>query len=93
MCVAVAGRVVAAQLTEVGARVAEVRSFAARECAALVARAAQAPPGPASREVLYAAAYVLAEYCTSVFMSFIFCTRCLTDKLLCKESYGRQRKN
>ncbi|XP_063890764.1 AP-3 complex subunit delta [Helicoverpa armigera] len=57
------GRMVAAQLTEVGARVAEVRAFAARECGALVARAAAAPPGPASREVLYAAAYVLPEYC------------------------------
>ncbi|XP_026727334.1 AP-3 complex subunit delta [Trichoplusia ni] len=57
------GRIVAAQLTEVGARVAEVREFAARECAALVARAAAAPPGPASKEVLYAAAFVLAEYC------------------------------
>ncbi|XP_075982837.1 adaptor-related protein complex 3, delta 1 subunit-like garnet [Anticarsia gemmatalis] len=57
------GRVVAAQITEVGARVAEVRAFAARECGALVARNARAPPGPASREVLYAAAYVLAEYC------------------------------
>lgn len=58
-----AGRIVAAQLTEVGARVAEVREFAARECAALVARAAAATPGPASKEVLYAAAFVLAEYC------------------------------
>ncbi|KAJ8734794.1 hypothetical protein PYW08_014044 [Mythimna loreyi] len=57
------GRMVAAQVTEVGARVAEVRQFAARECGALVARAAAAPPGPASKEVLYAAAYVLAEYC------------------------------
>lgn len=57
------GRMVAAQVTEVGARVAEVREFAARECGALVARALAAPPGPASREVLYAAAYVLAEYC------------------------------
>lgn len=54
---------IAGQLTEVGARVADVREFAARECAALCARAAAAPPGPASREVLYAAAYVLAEYC------------------------------
>ncbi|XP_028168613.1 AP-3 complex subunit delta [Ostrinia furnacalis] len=57
------GAIIAAQLTEVGARVADVRAFAARECAALCARAAAAPPGPASREVLYAAAYVLAEYC------------------------------
>lgn len=57
------GRMVAAQVTEVGARVAEVREFAARECGGLVARAAAAPPGPASKEVLYAAAYVLAEYC------------------------------
>ena len=54
---------VAAQVLEVGARVAEVRAFCARECGALVARAAAAPPGPASKEVLYAAAYVLAEYC------------------------------
>ncbi|XP_013167088.1 PREDICTED: AP-3 complex subunit delta [Papilio xuthus] len=58
------GCILAQQLTEVGARVAGVRAFAARECAALCARAASAPPGPASREVLYAAAYVLAEYCT-----------------------------
>ncbi|KAJ0181197.1 hypothetical protein K1T71_003282 [Dendrolimus kikuchii] len=57
------GCILAAQLTEVGARVADVRPFAARECASLCARAAAAPPGPASREVLYAAAYVLAEYC------------------------------
>ncbi|KAG6458668.1 hypothetical protein O3G_MSEX010976 [Manduca sexta] len=57
------GVILAAQLTEVGARVAEVRAFAARECAALCSRAAAAAPGPASREVLYAAAYVLAEYC------------------------------
>ncbi|KAL0850158.1 hypothetical protein ABMA28_012033 [Loxostege sticticalis] len=56
------GAIIAGQLTEVGARVADVRAFAARECAALCARAAAAPPGPASREVLYAAAYVLAEY-------------------------------
>ncbi|CAG4922665.1 unnamed protein product [Colias eurytheme] len=58
------GCMIAAQLTEVGARVADVRQFAARECSALCARAAAAPPGPASREVLYAAAYVLSEYCT-----------------------------
>ncbi|XP_049887689.1 AP-3 complex subunit delta [Pectinophora gossypiella] len=58
------GVILASQLTEVGARVADVRAFAARECAQLVARAAAAPPGPASREVLYAAAYVLAEYCS-----------------------------
>ncbi|CAH2068610.1 unnamed protein product, partial [Iphiclides podalirius] len=58
------GRILAAQLTEVGARVAGVRPFAARECAALCARAAATPPGPASREALYAAAYVLSEYCT-----------------------------
>ncbi|CAK1548539.1 unnamed protein product [Leptosia nina] len=57
------GCMIAAQLTEVGARVADVREFAARECSAMCARAAAAPPGPASREVLYAAAYVLAEYC------------------------------
>lgn len=57
------GCILAGQLTEVGARVAGVREFCARECAALVARAAAAPPGPASREVLYAAAFVLAEYC------------------------------
>lgn len=58
------GAIIAGQLTEVGARVAEVRAFCVRECAALCSRAAAAPPGPASREVLYAAAYVLAEYCT-----------------------------
>lgn len=58
----VSGRVVAAQLTEVGARVAEVRDFAARECGELLTHMAQSQPGPASREVLYAAAYVLAEY-------------------------------
>ncbi|XP_072936013.1 AP-3 complex subunit delta [Epargyreus clarus] len=58
------GCIIAAQLTEVGARVADVREFAARESAALCARAAAAPPGRASREVLYAAAYVLGEYCT-----------------------------
>ncbi|XP_013144425.1 PREDICTED: AP-3 complex subunit delta [Papilio polytes] len=58
------GCILAQQLAEVGARVAGVRAFAARECAALCARAAAAPPGPASRELLYAAAYVLAEYCT-----------------------------
>ncbi|KAM3966582.1 adaptor-related protein complex 3, delta 1 subunit-like garnet [Aphomia sociella] len=57
------GEVLAHQLTEVGARVADVRAFAARECAALCRRCAAAPPGPASREVLYAAAFVLAEYC------------------------------
>ncbi|XP_028037102.1 AP-3 complex subunit delta [Bombyx mandarina] len=57
------GCIIAAQLTEVGARVADVRPFAARECGALCARVAAAPPGPASREVLYAAAYVLSEYC------------------------------
>lgn len=56
------GRIVAAQLTEVGARVEEVRQFAAHECASLIARMAHTAPGPASREVLYAAAYVLAEY-------------------------------
>ncbi|XP_068628481.1 AP-3 complex subunit delta isoform X2 [Battus philenor] len=58
------GCILAQQLTEVGARVAGVREFAARECASMCARAAASPPGPASREVLYAAAYVLAEYCT-----------------------------
>ncbi|XP_061712599.1 AP-3 complex subunit delta isoform X1 [Cydia pomonella] len=57
------GIILGTQLLEVGARVADVRAFAARECAALAARAAASPPGPASREVLYAAAYVLAEYC------------------------------
>ncbi|XP_073944206.1 AP-3 complex subunit delta-like [Choristoneura fumiferana] len=57
------GCILATQLLEVGARVADVREFAARECAALASRAAASPPGPASREVLYAAAYVLAEYC------------------------------
>lgn len=57
------GCIIAGQLTEVGARVTDVRAFAARECAAICARAAATPPGPASREVLYAAAYVLAEYC------------------------------
>ncbi|XP_053602028.1 AP-3 complex subunit delta [Plodia interpunctella] len=56
------GIILARQLTEVGARVADVRTFAARECASLCARCA-ATPGPASREVLYAAAFVLAEYC------------------------------
>lgn len=55
---------IAAQLTEVGARVAQTRPFAARECAALCARAAASPPRAASREVLYAAAFVLSEYCT-----------------------------
>ncbi|XP_050353231.1 AP-3 complex subunit delta [Nymphalis io] len=59
------GCMIAAQLTEVGARVAQTRAFAARECAALCARAAAAPPRAASREVLYAAAYVLSEYCTA----------------------------
>ncbi|XP_041973571.1 AP-3 complex subunit delta isoform X2 [Aricia agestis] len=58
------GVAIAAQLTEVGARVAETREFAARECAALVARAAHTTPRPAHREVLYAAAFVLSEYCT-----------------------------
>ncbi|XP_047538329.1 AP-3 complex subunit delta [Vanessa atalanta] len=58
------GCMIAAQLTEVGARVAQTRGFAARECAALCARAAASPPRAASREVLYAAAYVLSEYCT-----------------------------
>lgn len=57
------GCMLAAQMLEVGARVAAVRPFAARECASVCARAAASPPGPASREVLYAAAYVLAEYC------------------------------
>ncbi|RVE46075.1 hypothetical protein evm_009239 [Chilo suppressalis] len=57
------GCIIAGQLTEVGARVADVRAFAARECSAICSRAAAVPPGPASREVLYAAAYVLAEYC------------------------------
>ncbi|XP_059049466.1 AP-3 complex subunit delta [Achroia grisella] len=57
------GAALARQLTEVGARVADVRAFACRECAALCRRSAAAPPGPASREVLYAAAFVLAEYC------------------------------
>ncbi|KAI5634782.1 non-SMC mitotic condensation complex subunit 1 domain-containing protein [Phthorimaea operculella] len=57
------GTILAGQLTEVGARVADVRAFAARECASIVARAAAQPPGPATREVLYAAAYVLGEYC------------------------------
>ncbi|CAH2263050.1 jg10839 [Pararge aegeria aegeria] len=58
------GCMIAAQLTEVGARVAETRAFAARECAALCARGAAEAPRAASREVLYAAAYVLSEYCT-----------------------------
>ncbi|CAH2099889.1 unnamed protein product [Euphydryas editha] len=58
------GCMIAAQLTEVGARVAQTRAFAARECAALCARAAASPPRAASREVLYAAAFVLSEYCT-----------------------------
>ncbi|CAH4030802.1 unnamed protein product [Pieris brassicae] len=58
------GCMIASQLTEVGARVADVRAFAARECSAMCARAAATPPGPASREVLYAAAYVLSEYST-----------------------------
>ncbi|CAG9783005.1 unnamed protein product [Diatraea saccharalis] len=57
------GCIIAGQLTEVGARVADVRAFAARECSAICSRAAASPPGPATREVLYAAAYVLAEYC------------------------------
>ncbi|CAH0722583.1 unnamed protein product, partial [Brenthis ino] len=57
------GCMIAAQLLEVGARVATTRAFAARECAGVCARAAAAPPRAASREVLYAAAFVLSEYC------------------------------
>ncbi|XP_013195011.2 AP-3 complex subunit delta [Amyelois transitella] len=57
------GIILARQLTEVGARVADVRAFAARESAAICARCAASTPGPASREVLYAAAFVLGEYC------------------------------
>ncbi|KOB64270.1 AP-3 complex subunit delta [Operophtera brumata] len=60
-------------LTEVGARVAEVRSFCARECAALCSKAAASPPGAASREVLYAAAFVLAEYCNEVISPLLVC--------------------
>ncbi|CAG9575829.1 unnamed protein product [Danaus chrysippus] len=60
------GCMIAGQLLEVGARVSETRAFAARECSSLVTRtaAAQHAPRAASREVLYAAAYVLSEYCT-----------------------------
>ncbi|VVC94180.1 unnamed protein product [Leptidea sinapis] len=58
------GCMIAAQLMEVGARVSDVREFAVRECSAMCNRAATSPPGPASREVLYAAALVLGEYCT-----------------------------
>ncbi|KAL4705006.1 hypothetical protein ACJJTC_009794 [Scirpophaga incertulas] len=57
------GCIIASQLTEVGARVADVRAFAARECSAICIRASASTPGPATREVLYAAAFVLGEYC------------------------------
>lgn len=57
------GCLIASQLLEVGARVAGVREFAAAECAAMVRRAAAGSPGLATREALYAAAYVLSEYC------------------------------
>lgn len=53
---------IASQLLEVGARVAGVRAFAAAECGEMVTRAAAAL-GAATREALYAAAYVLSEYC------------------------------
>ncbi|CAG9107814.1 unnamed protein product [Plutella xylostella] len=58
------GSLIASQLLEVGARVSGVRLFAARECASIVRAAATGAPGPATREVLYAAAYVLSEYTT-----------------------------
>nr|QHN70698.1 garnet [Limenitis arthemis astyanax] len=59
------GCMIAAQLTEVGARVAQTRDFLARECAALCARAASGPIRAATREALYAAAYVVGEYCNN----------------------------
>ncbi|CAG5017958.1 unnamed protein product [Parnassius apollo] len=85
------GCTLAAQLTEVGARVADVRAFAARECGALCAWAAAAlptPPGPASREVLYAAAYVLAEYCQEESVV----RECISSLLSCAGVGGAQMR-